>query len=184
MPAQYVEGQSAVHTLTPEQANELAKQGATLLLLGVPAGTTIGIDFTSYTAGEKFGGLKMIPPGLHFLSHCAAAASDRAAAPIKAGFWFSASIGSTLVRQWDAEAEDFAAEGAIDAEQLERYALGVRNHEFDAVTGPYPYDSHGDWRALTEHLTIHALRRHQPNPCALTLLVTASPRSSSVRTRI
>ena len=47
VPAQYVEGQSAVHTLTPEQANELAKQGATLLLLGVPAGTTIGIDFVS-----------------------------------------------------------------------------------------------------------------------------------------
>jgi A1 cistron-splicing factor AAR2 len=161
-----MEGQRAVHALDAEQRNALAAQGATLLLLGVPPGTTIGIDFTSYSAGDKFAGLKMIPPGLHFLSHCAAAASDRAEAPIKAGFWFVASLGGVLVRRWDAAAEEFAPEGAVDAEELERFAAAVRRHEFDAATGPYPYDSHGDWRTLTEHLTIHALKRHQPDPGA------------------
>ena len=69
-----MEGQSAIQSLGADQRNALAAQGATLLLLDVPAGTTIGIDFTSYTAGDKFAGLKMIPPGLHFLSYCAAAA--------------------------------------------------------------------------------------------------------------
>ena len=92
-------GQSSVHALTPEQRTALAEQGATILLLGVPAGTTIGIDFTTYAAGDKFSGLKMIPPGLHFLSHCAASSSDRSEAPIKAGFWFTAKLGATLVRK-------------------------------------------------------------------------------------
>lgn len=161
-----MEGQRALQALDGEQRNALAAQGATLLLLDVPAGTTIGIDFTSYAAGDKFAGLKMIPPGLHFLSYCAAAASDRAEAPIKAGFWFVATLGAVLVRRWDAAAEEFAPEGAVDAEELERFAAAVREHHFDSTTGPYPYDSHGDWRTLTEHLTIHALKRHQPEPGA------------------
>ena len=157
-------GQSSVHELTPEQRAALAEQGATILLLGVPAGTTIGIDFTTYAAGDKFAGLKMIPPGLHFLSHCAASSSDRSEAPIKAGFWFTAKLGATLVRKWDDRAEEFSPESFVDAEELERFQLAVRGHEFDASTGPYPFDTHADWRALTEHLTPHALKRHQPNP--------------------
>jgi A1 cistron-splicing factor AAR2 len=120
----------------------------------------------SYAAGEKFQGLKMIPPGLHFLSYCAMAKSDRAEAPIKAGFWFVAKLGGVVVRRWDAAAEEFAPEGAVDADELERFTAAVREHQFDSTTGPYPYDNHGDWRTLTEHLTIHALKRHQPDPGA------------------
>ena len=138
MEAEY--GQSSVRALPPEQAAALAQQGATLLLLGVPQGTQIAINFHTFTAvrslgdghtkpalspspisplrpslspqrspvqprprltrvsgavwcrlataqGPKFSGLKMIPPGLHFLSHTAVA-KDSSTSPIKAGFWF------------------------------------------------------------------------------------------------
>jgi hypothetical protein len=41
-----MEGQRALQALGGEQRNALAAQGATLLLLDVPLGTTIAIDFT------------------------------------------------------------------------------------------------------------------------------------------
>ena len=163
-PAEY--GQQAVRGLTPDQANALAQQGATLLLLGVPSGTQLGIDFHTYTAGPKFSGLKMIPPGLHFLSHTAVA-KDSSTSPIKAGFWFYSKLGEVLVRVWSAADEEFEPAEAVDSDQLERYALAVRQHEFDRVTGPYPYDSHSQWQALTPHITRDVLARHRValGPC-------------------
>jgi hypothetical protein len=61
----------------------------------------------------------MIPPGLHFLSHCAVA-PDSATAPIKAGFWFRAEVAQVQVRQWSAADEEFAPPEAVEAEQRER----------------------------------------------------------------
>lgn len=53
--------------MSPEVALRLFKEGATFVFLNVPIGTEIGIDLQSWNAGEKFRGIKMIPPGLHFL---------------------------------------------------------------------------------------------------------------------
>lgn len=50
-----------------ETANKLFEEGAFLFLFNVPQGTEIGIDFSSWKTGEKFKGLKMIPPGIHFV---------------------------------------------------------------------------------------------------------------------
>nr|CAH0113748.1 unnamed protein product [Daphnia galeata] len=48
-------------------ANKLFEEGAFLFLLDVPIGTEVGIDFNSWKTGEKFKGIKMIPPGIHFI---------------------------------------------------------------------------------------------------------------------
>ncbi len=48
-------------------ANKLFEEGAFLFLLGVPIGTEVGIDFNSWRTGEKFKGIKMIPPGIHYI---------------------------------------------------------------------------------------------------------------------
>ena len=53
MEAEY--GQSSVRALPPEQAAALAQQGATLLLLGVPQGTQIAINFHTFTAVRSLG---------------------------------------------------------------------------------------------------------------------------------
>ena len=53
--------------MTPETSLRLFEEGATLIFLNVPTGTEIGIDMQSWSAGEKFKGIKMIPPGLHFV---------------------------------------------------------------------------------------------------------------------
>lgn len=50
-----------------DTAQHLFEAGAMLLFLDVPPGTEIGIDMHSWQTGEKFKGIKMIPPGLHFI---------------------------------------------------------------------------------------------------------------------
>jgi A1 cistron-splicing factor AAR2 len=50
-----------------ELAKSLLLEGATLVLMNVPVGTEFGIDLKSWTTGERFKGIKMIPPGIHMV---------------------------------------------------------------------------------------------------------------------
>ncbi|PQM36720.1 protein AAR2 homolog [Prunus yedoensis var. nudiflora] len=50
-----------------EMAMELVKHGLTLLFLDVPQHTLIGIDTQMFSVGPDFKGIKMIPPGPHFV---------------------------------------------------------------------------------------------------------------------
>ncbi|GFY86740.1 AAR2 protein family [Actinidia rufa] len=53
--------------MDPETALGLVKHGATLLLLDVPQYTLVGIDTQMFSVGPAFKGIKMIPPGPHFV---------------------------------------------------------------------------------------------------------------------
>jgi A1 cistron-splicing factor AAR2 len=48
-------------------ARQLLLEGATLVFLDVPQGTEFGVDMKSWNTGDKFKGVKMIPPGLHYI---------------------------------------------------------------------------------------------------------------------
>jgi A1 cistron-splicing factor AAR2 len=48
-----------------DQANALYEQGAILLLLDTPANTEFGIDCHVWRVGDRFKGIKLIPPGVH-----------------------------------------------------------------------------------------------------------------------
>lgn len=50
-----------------DTAKRLLLEGATFIFLGVPIGMQFGIDMKSWSTGEKFKGVKMIPPGIHFV---------------------------------------------------------------------------------------------------------------------
>ena len=56
-----------IANMNQEQARELYEEGAFIVLLEVPQNTEIGIDYNSWRSGPKFMGIKMIPPGLHFV---------------------------------------------------------------------------------------------------------------------
>jgi A1 cistron-splicing factor AAR2 len=49
--------------VTVEEVQRLA----TILCLDVPQGTEFGVDFHQWNVGPKFKGVKMIPPGIHFV---------------------------------------------------------------------------------------------------------------------
>lgn len=48
-------------------AKKLFLEGACLIVMGVPTGTEFGIDMKSWETAGRFKGIKMIPPGLHFV---------------------------------------------------------------------------------------------------------------------
>lgn len=48
-------------------AKHLFEVGAMLVLEGVPVGTEIGVDMHSWQTAHNFRGVKMIPPGMHFI---------------------------------------------------------------------------------------------------------------------
>ena len=48
-------------------ANKLFEDGAFLFILDLPVGTEFGIDLNIWNTGEKFKGVKLIPPGFHFV---------------------------------------------------------------------------------------------------------------------
>lgn len=48
-------------------AKRMLIEGGTLVFLGVPQGTEFGIDLKSWNTDENFRGMKMIPPGLHYV---------------------------------------------------------------------------------------------------------------------
>lgn len=50
-------------------AKFLFNHGATLIVTDVPTGTDFGIDLKSWNTGENFKGMKMIPPGFHFIHY-------------------------------------------------------------------------------------------------------------------
>ena len=54
-------------SLDPDTARRLFELGANLFLLDVPINTEIGVDMNSWNTGPKFKGIKMIPPGVHFI---------------------------------------------------------------------------------------------------------------------
>lgn len=50
-----------------EVARRLFAEGAALVLLDVPQRTEVGIDYNCWSVGPRFKGIKMIPPGFHFV---------------------------------------------------------------------------------------------------------------------
>lgn len=56
-----------MRTMNADKAKVLFDEGGTLVFLNVPEGTEFGIDYNSWTVGPNFRGIKMIPPGVHFI---------------------------------------------------------------------------------------------------------------------
>ena len=48
-------------------ALKLFKEGAIFIFLDFPVGSEFGIDLHSWNTGDKFRGVKMIPPGMHYI---------------------------------------------------------------------------------------------------------------------
>ena len=50
-----------------DAALKLFKEGGIFIFLDFPVGSEFGIDLHSWNTGEKFKGVKMIPPGMHYI---------------------------------------------------------------------------------------------------------------------
>ena len=151
----------------------LVQEGATLVVLGVPPGTEFGVDLNSWNTGEKFCGVKLIPPGLHFLYYSSVHLPTRTTAP-RTGWFHTFGRGELVVKRWSPEGEE-----VIDSseEEVERVKADLRG--IDCRLGAYPYDSWSKWISLSNKVTEATVNRLEPTGGKICSVADLVPSSSS-----
>ena len=143
--------------IDPAVAKKLLVEGATVIVQGVPPGTEFGLDMNSWNVGDQFMGVKMIPPGIHFVYYSAVNVKQRNTAP-RTGFFHNFSRGEVVVRRWDDKIEDIVDD--VSDEDKERMRQDIKN--IDKHLGVYPYQSWKKWISLSSHISQATLARLEP----------------------
>ncbi|XP_054638121.1 protein AAR2 homolog [Dunckerocampus dactyliophorus] len=147
--------------MDPDVARRLFEEGATLVLLGVPQGTEIGIDCKSWQVGPRFRGVKMIPPGLHFLNYCSVNRPNCGGeVGPKTGVFLSLKARDVLLANWDPKEEDLDFSASQNEEELSRIRANLQ--DLDPYLGPYPYEVMRKWVSLTDRLSDEVAISLQP----------------------
>lgn len=154
-----------------ESARELAEKGGSLLLLDVPQGTALGVDQQTFLVGPNFKGVKMMPPGTHFVSYTPSSAAGGFGPTT--GFFVHLHPGEVVVRRWCAEAE--VLQSLPDEDEAGRLAAAVRSFQFDQCLAPYDFNSYAAWRRLAGHITPEVLEAVQPVGGCISVLAEADP---------
>lgn len=129
-------------------AKRLFFEGGTFVFLNVPKGTEFGIDMKVWNTDENFRGIKMIPPGLHFV-HYSAVSKTGEQAP-RSGFFYNFKKSELVAKMYDQKAEDISSTPIADSEivKLKENLMGL-----DKFLGPYPYDIRDTWVSLINHIS-------------------------------
>lgn len=143
----------------PELANRLFREGAVLIIAGVPVGTEFGIDFSTHTIGEKFRGMKMIPAGPHYV-YCASTGPYGDCAP-RVGFVHYFHPSEIIVREWDVNNEELRPRQIKDPE-LEIQRIRENLKDLDRYLGAYEYSKLQRWRNITDTISEHVIKRCAP----------------------
>ncbi|KRY08130.1 Protein AAR2 -like protein, partial [Trichinella patagoniensis] len=142
--------------MSPEEALQLFEYGAFALFPDLPNGFEFGVDYNAWSTGPKFKGIKMIPPGVHFI-YVSSLGKHGDRAP-RIGFFHNFAPKEVLVKKWDKENEDLADED--DVEQIERLRLNLK--EMDQFLGPYPFENHKQWFSLSYLINESLISRLSP----------------------
>lgn len=152
---------SNIVDMDPDVARRLFEEGATLVLLGVPQGTELGIDCKSWQVGPRFKGVKMIPPGLHFLHYCSVnPPSCGGEVGPKTGLFLTLKPREILLANWDPKEEDLDFSASENEEEVSRIRANLR--DLDPHLGPYPYEVMRKWVSLTDRLSEEVAKSLQP----------------------
>ncbi|KAI3761018.1 hypothetical protein L1987_51423 [Smallanthus sonchifolius] len=141
-----------------DAALELVKKGAALLFLDVPQHTLLGIDTQMFSVGPNFKGIKMIPPGPHFIYYSSANRGGSEFSPM-IGFFMDLNPSEVIVRKWDLQEERLIK---VPEEEEEIYSQAVRSLEFDKYLGPYTLSQFGEWKMLSNYITKSVIERIEP----------------------
>ncbi|EPQ09137.1 hypothetical protein D623_10009362 [Myotis brandtii] len=149
----------AAMQMDPELAKSLFFEGATVIILNMPKGTEFGIDYNSWEVGPKFRGVKMIPPGIHFLHYSSVdKANPRDVGP-RMGFFLCLQQRELTVLRWNSVREEVDLSPAPEAEVE---AMRANLQDLDQFLGPYPYATLKKWISLTNFISEATMERLQP----------------------
>ncbi|XP_026477981.1 protein AAR2 homolog [Ctenocephalides felis] len=135
--------------MNQDLAKYLLTEGASLVLFNVPSGTEFGIDMKSWNTGDQFKGIKMIPPGLHYVFYSSVSESTGDTGH-RVGFLHDFKSKEMVIKFWDNELEELTDKSLSD-EEINR----IKNNllELDRYLGPYPFEIYDMWKDLTDNLT-------------------------------
>lgn len=100
--------------ITGELAQQLLANGAILIIAGCPPGTEFGIDLNAYKVDERFRGVKMIPPGVHYVYTASQGMYGDTA--LRTGFMHFFQPQEVVIRQWDDDKEELRPRTSDDPE--------------------------------------------------------------------
>lgn len=142
-----------------EKAKALYENGALFVLLDFPEKSEFGIDYTSWHTGSLFKGVKMIPPGIHFIYYSVASTRDPGQFGFRNGFFYNFNQKEILVKKWNKQNE------CIDDSLLTEVDLSnisLNKKELDRYLGAYPYEEYKRWIALSNKLNMDMVTKLSP----------------------
>ncbi|PNJ57662.1 AAR2 isoform 1 [Pongo abelii] len=149
----------AAMQMDPELAKRLFFEGATVVILNMPRGTEFGIDYNSWEVGPKFRGVKMIPPGIHFLHYSSVDKANPKEVGPRMGFFLSLHQRGLTVLRWSTLREEVDLSPAPESEVE---AMRANLQELDQFLGPYPYATLKKWISLTNFISEATVEKLQP----------------------
>lgn len=113
--------------LPQDVAKHLFSEGAILIVAGVPTGTDFGIDLDVNKVDELFRGVKMIPPGPHYVYTAAEGLYGDVATRV--GFMHYYKRQEIVIREWDDQTEELkerpSTSVALDEARVRRNILDI-----------------------------------------------------------
>ncbi|PZC86602.1 hypothetical protein B5X24_HaOG206163 [Helicoverpa armigera] len=141
-----------------ETAKKLLVEGGTFVFLGVPQETQFGIDMQCWNTEEDFRGIKMIPPGLHYIHFSGVSKGTGDVSP-RSGFMHYFHKKEFLVKMWDKNTEDMSKD-EITEESIQRLKDNLLN--LDRHLAPYPYEIWQKWKLLTSQIPAELAAKLSP----------------------
>lgn len=141
-----------------DTANNLFSEGAIFILLDVPLHTEFGIDYNSWRTGPNFKGVKMIPPGIHFIYFSASDKNGNLG--IRNGFFHNFKHKEVFIKKWSSQKESVDFDYEFTSIELEIFESNKK--ELDRFLGAYPYEEYKRWVSLTNNLNMTFLEKLIP----------------------
>lgn len=110
------------------------EKGAIFVLLDAPIYSDIGIDNHEFQIGPNFRGIKMIPPGFHYISYNINSKTSH-----KLGLFKIFKESELYLTKWDSANEDLFDDSKVSAEEVQR--MMKSKYELDRFLAPYPLES-------------------------------------------
>jgi A1 cistron-splicing factor AAR2 len=142
-----------------ETVHALFEEGAVLVVDGVPANTEFGIDYNCWRTGDKFKGVKMIPPGCHYIYWSSTDPYGNVA--MRNGFFYNFKLNELVFKKWDTSMEGIDVSHQANAQDVAR--IKANKYDLDRFLGPYPYEQYKKWVSLSDRLTIGFVDRLMPD---------------------
>ncbi|CDW55333.1 AAR2 protein [Trichuris trichiura] len=139
--------------MSQEEALRLFENGGFFFIPNLPAGFEFGIDYNSWKTGPKFKGVKMIPPGCHFI-FVSCSGGQGGQAP-RIGFFHYFQPKQLLLMRTFTDLVD-----ETDQEKVERIRLDLKN--LDQYLGAYPFENSKTWFSLTYLIDGALIERLEP----------------------